>query len=221
MPRRPHRPLYVGVRTPRLTRRQKMMIRFLLVMILFAALLIPSSRYLKQVSGEIALSDAIDIITLSVNDTIHEMMGEGAFDYNYFVNLEKDSEGNITAITSNMARINKLSSELLQDVVDASGGGTLDIEIPLGNLLGSNILMGRGPDIPVKIIMLTSSYADFRNELVSAGINQTKHQILLEVVVDIDILLPWETLSTEVVSEVLVAETVIVGQVPDTYLTLE
>jgi sporulation protein YunB len=221
MPRRSHRPIYIGVRTPRLTTRQKMTIRFIFVMVLIAALLIPSSLYLKRLSGEIALSDATDLITLAINDTINRKMAEGAFDYNYFVNLEKDGAGNITAITTNMSRINTLSSELLKDVVATSNGGVLDIGIPLGNLLGSNILAGKGPDIPVRIIMLTSSFADFRNELVSSGINQTKHQILLEVVVDIDILVPWETLSTKVVSEVLVAETVIVGKVPDTYLNLE
>ena len=72
----------------------------------------------------------------------------------------------------------------------------------------------------VKIIMLTSSYADFRNEIESAGINQVKHQIILEVRVQIDVMLPWEVKSTEVVSEVLIAETVLVGKVPDTYLNL-
>ena len=66
--------------------------------------------------------------------------------------------------------------------------------------------------------MLTSSRADFRNDICSAGINQTRHQIILEVRVDIDVLVPWDTLSTQVVSEVLVAETVIVGSVPKLYL---
>ena len=58
------------------------------------------------------------------------------------------------------------------------------------------------------------------NELVAAGINQTKHQLLLEIVVDVDVLLPWEILSTRVVTEVLVSETVIIGAVPDTYVNM-
>ena len=167
-----------------------------------------------------ALSNASDTITAAINDKINEKMSEGQYDYNYFVTLQKDNSGNITAISANMARINTLSSEILQEVIAATNSGMMDIDIPLGNLLGSNLLLGRGPNVPVKIIMLTSSYSDFRNELEAAGINQVKHQIILEVRVQIDVMLPWEVQSTEVVSEVLIAETVLVGKVPDTYLNL-
>ena len=191
------------------------------VIVLLMVLIMPSVRFLRQVSGQIALSDATDIITSIVNDKINEKMAEGLYDYNYFVTLEKDSEGSITAISANMTRINTLSSEILQEIIHSTSSGELNLEIPLGNLLGSNILLGRGPGVPVKIIMLTSSYADFRNEIVSAGINQIKHQIILELRVEIDVLLPWEVQSAEVLSEVLIAETIIVGKVPSTYLNLD
>ena len=117
-----------------------------------------------------------------------------------------------------MARINALSSELLSDIVHAADGGQLSLSIPVGNVLGSSLLLGKGPELPVDITMLTSSHVDFRNELSDAGINQTKHQIKLDVVVDIDVIMPWQTISTQVVSEILIAETVILGDVPDTYL---
>ena len=117
-----------------------------------------------------------------------------------------------------MARINALSSELLSDIVHAADGGQLSLSIPVGNVLGSSLLLGKGPEIPVDITMLTSSHVDFKNELSDAGINQTKHQIKLDVVVDIDVIMPWQTISTQVVSEILIAETVILGDVPDTYL---
>lgn len=167
-----------------------------------------------------ALSDASDMITATINDKINEKMSAGQYTYDYFVNLQKDNDGNITAISANMARINTLSSEILQEVIAATNSGMHDLNIPLGNLLGMNLLLGRGPNVPVKILMLTSSFADFRNELSSAGINQIKHQIILEVRVEIDVLLPWEMRSTEVVSEVLIAETVLVGKVPNSYLNM-
>ena len=165
-----------------------------------------------------ALSDAIDLVTLVINDTIHEKLQEGDYSYDYFVTLEKDQSGQVTAITTNMSRINSLSAELLRSIVDQSGNTALMTRIPLGNLLGLNLLSGKGPDVPVEILLLTSSRADFRNDLSAAGINQTRHQIILELVVDIDVLVPWDMLSTQVVSEVLVAETVIVGQVPEMYM---
>ncbi len=194
---------------------------FTIFIVLFISVLIFfAGKFLKEISGQMALSNASDAITASINNKINEKMSEGQYDYNYFVTLQKDDTGNITAISANMARINTLSSEILQEVIAATNNGLEDIDIPLGNLLGSNLLLGRGPKVPVKIIMLTSSYADFRNEIESAGINQVKHQIILEVRVQIDVMLPWEVQSTEVVSEVLIAETVLVGKVPDTYLNL-
>ena len=80
----------------------------------------------------------------------------------------------------------------------------------------TSLLLGRGFDIPVDITMLSSSRVDFKNDLISAGINQTKHQMKLDVVIDIDVIMPWRTVSKQVVSEILIAETVIVGKVPQT-----
>lgn len=206
---------------PLFSRKQQFKAMLILIIIGIIIIITKCSIFLKELSGAMALSDASDLVTLAINNTINRKMSEGMYDYNYFVNLEKDNEGNITAITTNMSRINTFSSEVLKDVVSASDSGNLRIEVPIGNLLGMNITVGKGPCVPVDIILLTSSYTDFRNELTSAGINQTRHQMILEVVVDIDILVPWETMSTRVVAETLIAETVIVGEVPDTYLDTE
>ncbi|MGI5978708.1 MAG: sporulation protein YunB [Oscillospiraceae bacterium] len=216
--RAPRRSTLFAPRPP-LPPEKKLALRILLIVLLIAGMLTVSGNFLKRVSGDMALSNAIDLITATVNDKINEKMSEGQYSYDYFVNLQKDSEGNITAISANMARINTLSSEILQDVIRSTNNGELDIEIPMGNLMGSNLLLGRGPKIPVRIIMLTSSYSDFKSELVSAGINQTKHQLILEVRVQIDVLMPWEVRSTEVVTEVIIAETVLVGKVPQAYYT--
>ena len=215
------KPIRTRIPTPCLSRKRRVGIKLLGIFLIISSALFPSWYFLRSLSGQIALSDAIDIITLTINDTINEKMQEGKYDYNYFVTLQKDNEGTISAITTNMARVNTLSSELIQEIVAAGSAGDLDIKVPLGNLFGFNLLVGKGPDIPIKIVMLTSSYADFRNEFTAAGINQSKHQIILELVVEIDVLIPWETLSTQVISEVLIAETIIVGKVPETYLTLE
>ena len=222
----PRRPLRLYFRFPRPRRRPRPAYRSthprrtvaLLILAGILVGLVPISLYLRRISSAMALSDAIDLVTLVINDTIHEKLQEGDYSYDYFVTLEKDQSGQVTAITTNMSRINSLSSELLRSIVDQSGNTALVTNIPLGNLLGLNLLSGKGPDVPVEILMLTSSRADFRNDLSAAGINQTRHQIILELVVDIDVLVPWDMLSTQVVSEVLVAETVIVGQVPERYL---
>jgi len=210
-----------SVRTKQIDRKTRRKLVAITVTVITALLVIYCSNYLRQLATEMALSDASDIITTAVNATIQTKMSEGDFGYDHFVTLEKDNNGNISAITTNMTRINHLSSEILKDVIKAADNGRLDIRIPIGNLLGSNLLLGKGPEVPVDIIMLTSSRTEYRNVLETASINQTKHQILLRVIVDVDVLVPWETVSTQVECDVLIAETVIVGTVPDTYLNLE
>ena len=194
-------------------------ILFLLVALLL--FLAAASLYLKDVSTAIAVSDASDAVTVSINNAIADIMRNGDYSADYFVTFEKSEAGEITAISSNMARINALSAKILDRIVGATDTHMLTVNIPVGNLTGVSVLMGRGPKVPVKIITMTSSRVEFNNSIVTAGINQTKHQINLEVIVDIDILVPWGTESTQVITEVLIADTIVVGRVPDTYLSME
>ena len=192
-----------------------------LLLFLFALLLFMTcaAAYLRSVSTDIAVSDASDVVTARIHGAIAEIMRDGDYDGDYFVTFEKGSGGEVTAVSCNMARINALSAQILDCVVDATENYTATVRIPLGNLTGISLLMGHGPKIPVDIITLTSSRVEFSNNIVTAGINQTKHQIELEVIVDIDVLVPWGSESTQVKVEVLIADTVVVGQVPETYLT--
>lgn len=217
--RRPRRPLYVDMHFS-LPGRAGAVLLFLVLLASVIAFTAQAALYLRELSCAMALSDATDLMTLCINNAISEKMREGDYSYDYFVALEKSDNGGVVALKTNMSRINAFSAELLSDVVRAADNGSLEIDIPLGNLVGSSLLLGRGPDIPVEITMLTSSRVDCLNELSEAGINQTKHQIKLDVVIDIDVILPWKTQSTQVVSEILVAETVIVGSVPQTYLNM-
>lgn len=176
---------------------------------------------MRSISTQIAVSDARDVVTVQINNAISDIMSEGQYTGDYFVTFEKGAGGEVSAISCNMARINALSAEILDRVTGSADIYTDTVQIPLGNLSGLSLLMGRGPKVPVEIVTLTSSHVEFSNNLITAGINQTKHQISLRIVVDIDILVPWGSESTQVVSEVLIADTVIVGQVPGTYLNMK
>ncbi len=216
--RRRRKPNYVHSEDKgRHKRRSKLGLFLPLVLILVAAI----SWFLGDLATQMAVSDATDIVTKTVNDSINEVIGKGVYGFDYFITLEKDGEGNVTAISSDMTHINTLSTEILNSVIKSTDNGIIKINIPAGNLSGLNLLLNKGPDIQVDIIMLTSSRVDFRNEMVSCGINQAKYQLVLEVTVDIDILVPWGTESATTVTEVIVADTVIVGKVPNTYLNME
>ena len=222
--RRRPRYVYANADLPvkrRMTRRQSFGILMLLILAGAMLFLATAGLFLQELSTQIAVSDARDAVTASINSAIADIMNTGDYDGDYFVTFEKNDSGEVTAISSNMARINALSAEILERVVGAAGSHMMTVEIPAGNLSGVSLLMGKGPKVPVDIIALTSSRVEFSNSIVTAGINQTKHQINLEVIVDIDVLIPWGTVSTQVVTEVLIADTIVVGQVPDTYLSMQ
>ena len=172
---------------------------------------------LRELSGEMALSDAKDTAIDTVNEAMLLMMTRGNYDYDYFVDLGVGSDGQVTSLNANMSRINAFSAALL-DYVGQLDRKSIQVAIPIGNLTGSSLLLGRGPEITVRMIMLTSPHVQFRSELSAAGINQTEHRLLLDVVVDIDVLVPWGAVETQATTEVLIAQTVIVGRVPNLYV---
>ncbi len=195
--------------------------RFLpLLMLLLILAVLAAGLYLRSLSSSMAISDARDAVALAINGCVSRIIQENNYGSDYFVKLEKDAEGNITALTTDTMHITELSAQLLAEIARAADSETLDIRIPLGSLLGSNLLMGRGPEIPVEILMLTSSFVQFENELIPAGINQSRHVVTLKADVDVDIMVPWATITTTVETDVLIAETVIVGRVPETYVTV-
>lgn len=191
-----------------------------LMVLLLAAATVTVSLYLRSLATELAVSTAQDKVVATVNAIIKSRMGTAEVDYGDLVNLEKDENGNICAVTTNVVAINKLSSDILMDVVEATKDHEMEIGIPIGSLTGSTLLLSRGPDILVKIEILSSSFTGFRSDLTTIGINQTRHQILLELEEDITLFMPWRTVNTSVSTEIPVAETIIVGQVPQSYLNL-
>jgi sporulation protein YunB len=209
------------LRRPRLTRRTALRLMGLTMLALTLYTVTMSARYLRRLSMELALSDATDTVIMGINSAVGARMRDENMGYDRFVALDKNESGAVTAIRTNMAEINALAADMLEDIVGEGGRRTLEIRVPLGNLLGSSFLLGKGPAVPVRIIMLSSSRIDFRNELTAAGINQTRHRIVFEVTVAIDVLIPWDVDSTTVRSDIPVAETVIVGTVPETYISLE
>ena len=117
-----------------------------------------------------------------------------------------------------MGEFNRLQSSILHQVLEEIAQmDTRELSIPLGSLTGSALLAGRGPRISVRMQSVGSSTAYLSNEFSSAGINQTRHQIILNVDVYVSILLPGFSTATKVSNAFTVAETVLVGTVPDSY----
>ena len=140
--------------------------------------------------------------------------------YDEIIILEKTSDGQITALKSNMQAVNTYRSQLLSRLSNATGElEKRKISIPLGTLSGIDLLSGRGLGIPVKVLTVGQAKSSFENSFSAAGINQTRHQIILNLTVTANILLPGVTTQTDITTQICVAETVIVGAVPSHYFT--
>lgn len=154
-----------------------------------------------------------------INDAIDRQIENGNIQYDRIVYFEKDLDGRITALKTNMSEVNRLKTDILNLINDEILAlDTSDIGIPLGSLVFPEFLSGRGPEIPVNILSIRNSDASFASHFTEAGINQTLQQLIMAVSVDVTVLALGETNSFTVSSEVVVAETIIVGQVPDTLL---
>lgn len=153
-----------------------------------------------------------------INDSIDKQIDLGNIHYDRIVYFEKDLEGKITALKTNMAEVNRLKTAILNLVNDEIlAMDTSRLSIPLGSLALPELFSGRGPAIPVEIIAIRNSDGSFGSSFLEAGINQTIHQITMEVIVDVTVLVMGKAEEFTVGSQVAVAETVIVGQVPNTF----
>ncbi len=176
---------------------------------------------LRRMITDYAISAARDQVVVQVNQIVKDVMADSRFGADSLVVLEHDGSGGVSAVSADVTAINTLSAEVLSRAVAATEQGTAAVEIPLANLFGSALLMNRGPSLTVHVTVLTSSTASFRSEITSAGINQTRHQLFLDLDIQLSCMLPWQTMDTSVQTEILVSETVIVGQVPSSYMNLE
>ena len=176
------------------------------------------SRY-RDVIRDLAETQVKNATSDLTNDAIAKQIAEGIIQYDRIVYFEKDLDGRITALKTNMSEVNRLKTDILNLINDEILAlDTSDIGIPLGSLFLPELFSGKGPAIPVRILSIRNSDATFVSKFSQAGINQTLHQLTMVVSVDVAVLVLGQTSSFTVNSEVVVAETVIVGDVPSTFL---
>lgn len=190
----------------------------LLAIVLIVCFFLLRSRY-RAVIEELAQIQVKNTTSDLTNDAIAKQIAAGNIAYDRMIYFEKDLDGRITALKTNMGEVNRLKTDVLNLINDEILAlDTADIGIPLGSLFLPELLSGKGPAIPVRILAIRNSDANFTSHFSQAGINQTMHQLIMEVSIDVALLVLGQTSSFTICSEVVVAQTVIVGDVPQTFL---
>ena len=191
---------------------------FIAILIVTAAFIMLRSKYYTAIQ-KLAHTQVMNATSDLINDAIDRQMSTGDIQYDRIVYFEKDLNGRITALKTNMSEVNRLKTAILNLINDEILAlDTSQIGIPLGSLIIPELFSGKGPAIPVHILSIRNSDASFSSSFTEAGINQTLQQLSMQVSVDVAVLVLGTTDHFTISSQVVVAETIIVGQVPDTFL---
>ena len=156
-------------------------------------------------------------VTAAVEQWAARDLQERGVDYSDFVTITRNEAGEITALSADMARLNLLRAELSAHLLERLEDSQLELTVPVGSLLPFEPTWARGPELHLRALALGTASAEFESEFTSAGINQTRHRLWLELSVPVTVLLPGGGEELTVDSRLCVAETVIVGQVPQTW----
>ncbi len=163
---------------------------------------------------------AKSVSTIITNEETTNIMKK--YNYDTFFTIEKDNNGKIQMINANVLKINEVTSDIainIQKRLDESQKNRVDISF--GAITGISFLSGFGPRINLKISSSGSVDTDLRSEFVSQGVNQTMHRVYLDIKTNLNILTSFKTIKKTIENQVLIAENVIVGNIPTTYYNFE
>lgn len=176
---------------------------------------------LRPMVTALASAKAQNEVTGIINDAVEQTLADEAVAYRDLVTLEKDAAGQVSVLTTDSVGMNRLRTQILACILEqVEALDSQQLGVPLGALSGFAVASDWGPVLPVRVLTVATPRAVFRNQFTSAGINQTIHQVCLDVSVEVTLLIPGGTLDVPVEAQVAVAETLLVGEVPDSYLEL-
>lgn len=203
---------------PKKKRIKPMFLVIIAILIIFNIILYMFDKkvfpYVIQKSETMVKSKAVDTIS-----EVSMKVFTTEFKYDDVIKIDKDSEGNINLIRADTIKLNKLSSEIALECNDElKKMGDIGVDVPIGWITEKSVLYNMGPEINIKIQPIGNINIDYDSKFESAGINQTRHKIYLKVKAMVRVVVPLHSQDVEVDCDIPVAETIVVGKIPETAL---
>ncbi len=190
----------------------------ILVVLLLTAAVIAMEQNLSQTLLDMAFARAYSMAVETINRAVKQAMAQGVT-YEELIDAQMDAQGRVSMLRANTMRMNELASQtaLLAERELGSAENQV-VEIPLGAALGVSFLSGLGPRLEVQILPVGAVHTSFDTEFETAGINQTRHKIFLNLRATVSLIVPTGSQLVEVTSTVPIAESIIVGEVPESFV---
>lgn len=193
-----------------------------IILLIIILLLGGCFAYLNLVVNPIIIeSSSAKVRSLSqdaINTAVFEVIKDATI-YDTLIHILRNEEGEIIMISSNSVQINTLSRDIIENAqLKIEKMGASGVNIPVGTFTGMPIFVGRGPNIKLKLLPIGAINCKFSSQFVTAGINQTNHRIYIEVSTKVNVILPTASEIVNTKTQIMIAENIIIGKVPQTYL---
>lgn len=197
---------------------------FIFIMIFILSILIGSFIYiddkLRPTITVIAETKAEELANKSINKAVSSVI-DNNIKYENLINVKTGEDGNIVMMQANSIIMNEIASKVALEIQsEMKKIKTTSTYIPIGTAIGSPLLAKYGPKIKVSIEPIGTVYVDFGTDFESSGINQTRHRIYLKAKTQVKVVVPLTTSTKEVKIQIPICETVIVGDVPQSYVNV-
>ena len=202
----------------RRTRNRKRTKFFILVFFIFLIVLLYYffiiSPVIKTYSAQETKSITEKAINLAVSNVINRTLN-----YETLIDINYSQTGEIVSFSANQYEINTITREIVKETQYQMGRiGKHGLPIQVGTFSGIPFLIGRGPTINLNLVPIGVVSGKFDSEFSSVGINMTKNTLFLYIDVHVSIVLPINSYDIYSTNQVLLAESIIMGKVPEVYL---
>ncbi|MDY3763807.1 MAG: sporulation protein YunB [Candidatus Ventricola sp.] len=199
-------------------RRRRLLRRALLLLLLLLALFLLIDRNFRPLVFSLAEARSAAMASQVLSGALAEATQDGVT-YEDLMNVKMDQNGQVALLSANTMAMNRLATRAGDAALRRLNNMSSErVTVPLGAVLGTTLFSGSGPGVPVSIVPIGSIFTDFATEFEACGINQTRHKVYLQVTANIRIVIPTGAKTTQVSANMLVAESIIVGRVPEGFV---
>lgn len=189
-----------------------------LILTVMIAVTLESDSRLRVIVNNYANSKAKVLSNSVINQTVHKYLQDNNIKYSDLLKINTKEDGTVTSVEFDTVEMTKIKSGIISQIQkEVNAHNVVVMNIPVGTLTGNQFLNNRGPTVRIEMQISSAVYSKISSKFISAGINQTLHQITLSIRSDVYFIMPWYRSSGSFETEFILAETIIVGEVPDAY----